>query len=261
MTNAQRTAIVTGSAQGIGRGIAQRLAQDGLAVTLGDLPSTADSLSATAKEITAAGGSCRTAFVDVCSAEQVDALVADHVAAFGGLDVMVANAGVTLIAKFVDTTHEIFDRTMDINLRGVFYCYKAAASQMIEQGRGGRLIAASSISGHKGGDWVSAYCASKFAVRGLTQSVALELAPHGITANVYSPGMVDTPMWDEIDRLVTEREGTPRGSQVAKVMPSIPMGRFAAPEDVANVVSFLASEDSAYMTGQSMVVDGGIYFV
>jgi meso-butanediol dehydrogenase/(S,S)-butanediol dehydrogenase/diacetyl reductase len=254
-----RTAIVTGSAQGIGRGIAERLARDGLSVTLADLPANKDALAEAARVITKAGGACRTAFADVSDQSQVDALVADHVAALGGLDVMVANAGVTLIARFMDTTPEILNRTFDINFKGVFHCYAAAARQMIAQGRGGRLIAACSISGHKGGDWVSAYVASKFAVRGLTQSVALELAPHGITANVYSPGMVDTPMYQEIDRMVTEREGTPRGSQIRKMAATIPMGRFATPADIANVVSFLASEDSAYVTGQSLVVDGGIY--
>lgn len=254
-----RTAIVTGSAQGIGRGIAERLARDGLSVTLADLPANKDALAEAARTITKAGGACRTAFADVSDQSQVDALVADHVAALGGLDVMVANAGVTLIARFMDTTPEILNRTFDINFKGVFHCYAAAARQMIAQGRGGRLIAACSISGHKGGDWVSAYVASKFAVRGLTQSVALELAPHGITANVYSPGMVDTPMYQEIDRMVTEREGTPRGSQIRKMAVTIPMGRFATPTDIANVVSFLASEDSAYVTGQSLVVDGGIY--
>lgn len=261
MTTSRRTALVTGAAQGIGRGIAIRLARDGLAVTLSDLPSNATALGEAAQAIGAAGGTCRTAHLDVTQADQMDSAVAAHVAAFGHLDVMVANAGVTLIAKFIDTTPEIFDKTIDINLRGVFHAYQSAARQMIAQGRGGRLIAACSISGHKGGDWVSAYCASKFGVRGLTQSVALELAPHGITANVYSPGMVDTPMWAEIDRKVTEREGKPRGAQIEKVMPTIPMGRFAQPGDVANVVSFLASEDSAYMTGQSLVVDGGIYMV
>lgn len=254
-----RTAIVTGAAQGIGRGIAMRLAKDGMSVTLADLDSNQAALAEAAALITGAGGTCRTAPADVTEQAQVDGLVADHVAVFGGLDVMVANAGVTLIARFVDTTPEILNRTFDINFKGVFHCYMAAARQMIAQGRGGRLIGACSISGHKGGDWVAAYVASKFAVRGLTQSVALELAPHGITANVYSPGMVDTPMYQEIDRMVTEREGKPRGSQIQKMAATIPMGRFATPTDIANVVSFLASEDSAYVTGQSLVVDGGIY--
>lgn len=261
MADEHRTAIVTGAAQGIGRGIAARLAKDGLSVTLADLPSNASALTEAAEAIARDGGTCRTAFVDVTQADQVDKAVAEHVAGLGGLDVMVANAGVTLIAKFVDTTPEILDRTIDINLKGVFHCYMAAAKQMIAQDRGGRLIAACSISGHKGGDWVSAYVASKFAVRGLTQSVALELAPHGITANVYSPGMVDTPMYQEIDKMVTEREGKPRGSQIQKMAATIPMGRFAQAADVANVVSFLASKDSAYVTGQSIVVDGGIYMV
>jgi meso-butanediol dehydrogenase / (S,S)-butanediol dehydrogenase / diacetyl reductase len=255
-----RTAIVTGAGQGIGQGIAQRLAADGLAVTIVDLAKSQENAKATVAGITASGGTARVSLADVTRAEDVERMVADHVAAFGGLDVMVANAGVTLIARFMDTTPDIVTRTFDLNFKGVFHCYQAAARQMIAQGRGGRLIAACSISGHKGGDWVSAYVASKFAVRGLTQSVALELAPHGITANVYSPGMVDTPMYQEIDKMVTEREGKPRGSQIQKMAATIPMGRFAQPVDVARVVSFLASEDSAYMTGQSLVVDGGIFF-
>lgn len=261
MSDTQRTAFVTGAAQGIGQGIATRLARDGLAVTLADLPSNAAALDAAVAAIAGAGGTARAALVDVTHADQVERGIADHVAAFGGLDVMVANAGITLIARFIDTTAEILDKTIDINLRGVFHCYQAAARQMIAQGRGGRLIGASSISGHKGGDWVSAYCASKFAVRGLTQAIALELAEHGITANVYSPGMVDTPMYQSIDRMVTEREGKPRGAQIEKMAATIPMGRFARPDDIANVVSFLASADSGYMTGQSLVVDGGIYML
>jgi meso-butanediol dehydrogenase / (S,S)-butanediol dehydrogenase / diacetyl reductase len=256
-----RTAIVTGAGRGIGQGIAMRLAKDGLAVTVVDLPKSLDSAKATVAEITKAGGTARAAIADVAHADDVEKVVANHVAAYGGLDVMVANAGVTLIARFMDTTSEIVNQTFDINFKGVFHCYQIAARQMIAQGRGGRLIAACSISGHKGGDWVSAYVASKFAVRGLTQSVALELVQHGITANVYSPGMVDTPMYQEIDKKVTEREGKPPGSQIKKMAATIPMGRFANPNDIANVVSFLASEDSAYMTGQSLVVDGGVYMV
>lgn len=261
MSAPARTAIVTGAAQGIGRAIALRLASDGLSVTLTDLPSSEEGLRSAHDEIAQAGGVCRIATADVSVPADVDRLVADHVAAFGGLDVMVANAGIAMTAKFVDTTPEILDRTLAINVRGVFNCYKAAAARMIEQGRGGRLIAAGSVSSHKGSDWQSAYVASKFAVRGLNQTVALELGKHGITANLYSPGVIRTPLWDSIDEAVTTSEHRPRGSQLARMPQYITLGRTGVPGDVAGVVSFLASEDAAYVTGQSIVVDGGIYFV
>ncbi len=261
MKNQARTSIVTGAAQGIGRGIARRLASDGLFLTLADLPSNLDALKKTAAEVQEAGGNCRIAEADVSSAGEVDRLVADHVAAYGGIDVMVANAGIAVTALFEDTTVEIVDRTLAINVRGVFNCYKAAATQMIKQGRGGRLIAAGSVSAHKGGEWQCAYVASKFAVRGFNQTVALELAKHGITANIYSPGVIQTPMWDSIDEVVTTKEGKPRGSQWDKMLPHIPMRRTGVPDDVAKVVSFIASEGSGYVTGQSFVVDGGIYMV
>jgi meso-butanediol dehydrogenase / (S,S)-butanediol dehydrogenase / diacetyl reductase len=258
---AQRTAIVTGAGQGIGLGIASRLARDGLAVTLVDLAGNAAALKAAAEEISKGGGTCRTATGDVSVAADVDTVVADHVAAFGGLDVMVANAGIAFTALFEETTPEILDRTFAVNVRGVFNCYKAASVQMIKQGRGGRLIAAGSVSAHKGGEWQCAYVASKFAVRGFNQTVALELAKHQITANLYSPGVIKTPMWDSIDEVVTTKERKPRGSQWDKMLPNIALRRTGVPEDVARVVSFLASEESAYVTGQSIVVDGGIYFV
>ncbi len=257
----RRAAIVTGAGQGIGRGIALRLAQDGLAVTVSDLPGAEAALEATAAEIAGAGGIARIATGDVSAPGDVEALVAGHVTEFGGLDVMVANAGIAVTALFEDTTVEILDKTFAINVRGVFNCYKSASAQMIRQGRGGRLIAAGSVSAHKGGEWQSAYVASKFAVRGFNQTVALELAKYGITANIYSPGVIKTPMWDSIDEVVTTQEGKPRGSQWDKMLPNIALRRTGRPEDVARVVSFLASEDSAYVTGQSIVVDGGIYFV
>jgi meso-butanediol dehydrogenase / (S,S)-butanediol dehydrogenase / diacetyl reductase len=261
MHTERRTVIVTGAGQGIGRGIALRLAKDGFAVTMNDLPTSLGALQSASEEITRAGGISRIATGDVSLAKDVNGLVTDHVAEFGGLDVIVANAGIAVTARFEDTTPEILDRTLAINVRGVFNCYKAASAQMIAQGRGGRLIAAGSVSAHKGGEWQSAYVASKFAVRGLTQTVALELGKYGITANLYSPGVVKTPMWDAIDEVVTTHENKPRGSQFAKMVPNIALGRTAVPEDVARVVSFLASEESAYVTGQSIIVDGGIYFV
>ena len=261
MTTTVRTGVVTGCSQGIGRGIALRLAKDGLALTLNDLPSAREALEAVAKEITAAGGTCRIATGDVSNAADVDKVVADHVAAYGGIDVMVANAGIAVTALFEDTTVDVLDRTLAINVRGVFNCYKAASTQMIKQGRGGRLIAAGSVSAHKGGHWQSAYVASKFAVRGLNQTVALELGKYKITANIYSPGVIKTPMWDSIDDVVTTHEGKPKGSQWDKMLPNISLGRTGVPNDVARVVSFLASEDAEYVTGQSIIVDGGIYMV
>lgn len=258
MNKPNRTAIVTGSAQGIGRGIATQLAQDGLSVTLADLPGNQAALEAAAETIRKAGGTCRTAFAEVSDQAQVRTLVTEHVAAFGGLDVMVANAGIAVTAHFEDTTVAQLDQTMAVNVRGVFNCYKVASEQMIAQGRGGRLIAAGSVSAHKGGEWQCVYVASKFAVRGFNQTVALELAKYGITANLYSPGVIKTPMWDALDEIVTTQEGKPRGSQWDKMLPHIPLGRTGVPEDIARVVSFLASENSGYVTGQSIIADGGM---
>ncbi|AGZ38926.1 SDR family oxidoreductase [Actinoplanes friuliensis] len=249
----QRSALITGAARGIGRAIAARLIADGLAVSVADLPGP--ELDRTAVELGAHGVP-----VDVVEQGEVDAAVAAHVARFGGLDVLVANAGIAVTAPLVETTAEDWQRTMDVNLKGVFHCYRAAARQMIAQGRGGRLIGAASVAAHRGGKWQGAYSASKFAVRGLSQSVAQELAEHNITVNVYSPGVVQTPMWESIDQVMTTRRGTATGSELAGMVAGIPLGRLETPDDVAGVVSFLASSDAGYVTGQSIVVDGGMWF-
>ncbi len=254
-----RSALVTGAVRGIGRAIAARLVADGLSVTLGDLPSTTGQLRELAVEL---GGGQRALAVpiDVSDEASVEAAVAAHTAQFGGLDVMVANAGIAVTAPLLDTTAAQWQQIMAVNVAGVFHCYRAAARVMIPQGRGGRLIAAASVAAHRGGKWQSAYSASKFAVRGLSQSVAQELAEHQITVNVYSPGVVHTPMWDSIDAAMTARRGTATGSAMADMVAAIPLGRLETPDDVAGVVSFLASPDAAYITGQSIVVDGGMWF-
>jgi meso-butanediol dehydrogenase / (S,S)-butanediol dehydrogenase / diacetyl reductase len=252
-----RSALVTGAARGIGRAIARRLAADGFGVSVADLPSAADALAAVAAEI---GRPALAVPVDVTDRNAVEAAVATHVDRFGGLDVMVANAGIAVTAPMIETSAEQWQQVMDVNVTGVFHCYRAAARQMIAQGRGGRLIGAASVAAHRGGKWQGAYSASKFAVRGLSQSVAQELAEHGITVNVYSPGVVHTPMWESIDDEMTQRRGTPTGSELAGMVAAIPLGRLETPTDVAGVVSFLASPDSGYVTGQSIVVDGGLWF-
>jgi meso-butanediol dehydrogenase/(S,S)-butanediol dehydrogenase/diacetyl reductase len=255
--NTVRSAVVTGAAGGIGRAIALRLAADGLAVSVLDLPGARAALDAVVGELATEG---QALVGDVTDAASVDAAVAAHVERFGGLDVMVANAGIAVTAPLLDITASQWQTTLDVNLTGVFHCYRAAARQLVAQGRGGRIIGAGSVAAHRGGKWQSAYSATKFAVRGMSQSLAQELAEHGITVNIYSPGVVQTPMWESIDVEMTTRRGTPVGSEMQAMIAGIPLGRLEVPGDVAGVVSFLASPDAAYVTGQSIVVDGGMWF-
>jgi meso-butanediol dehydrogenase / (S,S)-butanediol dehydrogenase / diacetyl reductase len=254
-----RSALVTGAARGIGRAIAERLGADGLGVSVADLPSSKDEVDAVVAGL-GGHGAALGLFVDVTDAERVETAVDAHIRHFGGLDVMVANAGIAVTAPLLETTAEQWQLAMDVNLKGVLHCYQSAARQMIAQGRGGRLLAAASVAAHRGGKWQGAYSASKFGVRGLTQSVAQELAPYQITVNVYSPGVVHTPMWEGIDEEMTRRRGTELGSEMAAMVAGIPLGRLESPDDVAGVVSFLASPDAGYITGQSIVVDGGMWF-
>ena len=254
-----RSALVTGAAGGIGRAISERLVADGFAVSVADLSSSADQLEALVASL---GGPdvALGLLVDVTEAASVEAAVAAHVGHFGGLDVIVANAGIAVTAPLLEITAKQWQRTMDVNVKGVLHCYQSAARQMITQGRGGRLIGAASVAAHRGGKWQSAYSASKFAVRGMSQSVAQELAEHQITVNVYSPGVVHTPMWEGIDAEMSRRRGTQLGSEMAGMVAGIPLGRLEVPTDVAGVVAFLASPEAAYITGQSIVVDGGMWF-
>lgn len=255
-----RVALVTGSARGIGRGIALRLASDGLDVAVADLPAMHDDAEAVAEEVRAEGRRATVIDVDVSDARQVDAMIDATVAELGRLDVMVANAGVAQVAPLLEVTPEQFDWLMSINLRGVFLCYTAAARQMIAQADGGKIIGAASIAAHKGFAMLGHYSASKWAVRGLTQAAAQEWAPHGITVNAYCPGIVGTKMWDYIDEKIAELQGLQKGEAIAKFSELITLGRVETPEDVAQFVSYLASPDSDYMTGQSVMIDGGVLF-
>jgi meso-butanediol dehydrogenase / (S,S)-butanediol dehydrogenase / diacetyl reductase len=255
-----RTALITGGARGIGRGIALRLAADGLDVAVADLPAMRADAEGVAEEVRALGRDATVIEADVSDPVQVDAMVARTAADLGRLDVMVANAGIAQVAPLLEITPADFDRLMAVNLRGVFLCYTAAARQMIAQGHGGKIIGAASIAAHKGFAMLGHYSASKWAVRGLTQAAAQEWAEHGITVNAYCPGIVGTAMWDYIDEKLAEAQGLAKGEALAQFSQLITLGRVETPEDVASFVSYLAGPDSDYMTGQSVMIDGGVLF-
>ena len=257
MSNQQApVAWVTGAGRGIGRAISLRLAADGFTVAINDVDT--ETLDAVRQSIHSAGGRTLPVPGDITDEDTVRGIVADIVRELGSLDVLVANAGVIHIGPFLDTTLEDFDRVLNVNVRGVFVCGREAGGQMIAQG-GGKIINASSIGGRRGGSDQLAYSASKFAVIGMTQCMAKELAPYGITVNAYCPGIVDTRMWDHIDTVRSEAMGMEKGAAREAMVKTIPLGRQERPEDVANLVSFLASADSDYITGQAINVCGGIH--
>jgi meso-butanediol dehydrogenase / (S,S)-butanediol dehydrogenase / diacetyl reductase len=251
-----RVAIVTGAGRGIGRAIALRLAKDGLDVVVNDVNSK--NANQVAKEIETMGSKTLAIVADVSNRNEVYNMVDQVVKKFGKLDVMVANAGVTHAKPFIEETVEDWDKLFNVNSKGVFLCDQAAAIQMIKQ-KSGKIINCSSIAGVQGTtNLLSLYSGSKFAVRGFSQVLSRELAQYGITVNVYCPGVVDTEMWGEADEQMVHYMGLPKGGAMKHFSKDIPLGRVEIPDDVAGTVSFLASPDSDYMTGQTLVIDGGL---
>ncbi|WP_066292417.1 acetoin reductase [Bacillus sp. FJAT-29937] len=252
-----KIALVTGSAAGIGRAIALRLASDGFDLVVNDI--NEESIKSLASEIEQLGRRSLAIAADISSRDQVFSMVDQVIEHFGRLDVMVSNAGIVQVKPLLDITEEDLERIFRVNVFGTMFCMQAAAKVMIKQ-NGGKIINASSTSGKRGHELLSHYCATKFSVIGLTQAAAKELAPHGITVNAYCPGIVGTGMWEEIDRKMSEYTHVPLGETLKNKINGIPLGRIEEPTDVSNYVSFLASEDSNYMTGQAVVIDGGMVF-
>lgn len=260
MSTEQRVAIVTGAARGIGKGIAERLGRDGLHVIVADLEGAQAGVEETVTAIEHAGGRATGAVVDVTDEASVDALVAFTAEKAGKLDVFIANAGIAQVESLLDYSSADFQRVLDVNVTGVFYQYRSAARQFIKQGGGGKIIGAASIVVFGPFALLGPYSASKWAVRGLTQAAAMEWAEHKITVNAYGPGIVGTAMWDLIDEKLGAKQGLAKGEALAENAKSILLGRVSVPNDVAQLVSYLSSEDSDYVTGQTILVDGGIQF-
>lgn len=254
----QKVALVTGAGQGIGRAIAHRLAKEGFAVAVVDY--NADSAGQVAQEIVQQGGRAIAFTADVAEREQVFDAVRSARQRLGGFDVIVNNAGIAPTTLIEDITPEIVDKVYNINVKGVIWGIQAAVEAFKAEGHGGKIINAASQAGHVGNPELAVYSSSKFAVRGLTQTAARDLASLGITVNAYCPGIVNTPMWAEIDRQISQAAGKPLGYGTAEFAKRITLGRLSEPQDVAACVSFLASPDSDYMTGQSLLIDGGMVF-
>lgn len=248
-----KIAAITGAANGIGKGIAYQFAREGASVAISDIDEAG--AIATANEIAEETGR-RTLGMrcDVVSRDEVDAFVAATVEKFGRLDAMVANAGIAIGVRAIDTTEEQWDRTLAVNGKGVMFATQAAARQMIAEGHGGAIVNIASIAALNGvSPTLMAYCASKAAVVQLTRCFALDLAANGIRVNAIAPGLVDTDIWGKMLNNPSILDLGLRDNMAA----SVPAGRMATPEDIARTAAFLASDDADYITGQVIVVDGG----
>jgi 3-oxoacyl-[acyl-carrier protein] reductase len=241
-----KVAIVTGSARGIGREIALKLAEVGANVAVNDIPSAAEALEGVVKEIQSLGRQSIAVTADVSSSEDVTRMVEAVVAKFGRVDILINNAGVTRDGLVLRMSDEDWDTVLDIDLKSVFLCTRTVLRPMLKQ-RWGRIVSIASIVGIHGNAGQANYAAAKAGVIAFTKSVAKEVASRGITVNAVAPGYIDTKMTRDLDE-----------KQSAELMKRIPMGRVGTPRDVAEAVSFLASEEARYITGQVLCVDGGM---
>lgn len=240
-----KTALITGSARGLGKAIAIKLASLGANIVLNDIPSS-EALDETAEELRKSGYKVAVTRGDVRNQDDVKAMISTAVESFGSLDILVNNAGVTKDKPMAMMSEEDWDLVLDINLKGAFLCTKFAAKQMIKQ-KYGRIVNIASVAGRYGNRGQANYSASKAGLIGLTKTTAKEFAPKGITCNAVAPGLIQSQMTDVLPEEIRE-----------KYLENIPLGRFGTPEDVANVVAFLASSDSDYVTGQVIHIDGGL---
>jgi len=244
MLLSDQVAIVTGGARGIGREIALTLAREGAHLALFDV--NAQPLEQTAQELRALGRRAEGLVVDVTDGKQVDEGVAKVLDKLGRIDILVNNAGITKDGLLIRMDDAQWDRVLNINLRGTFLCTRAVAKHLLKQRRG-RIVSIASIVGVIGNPGQANYAASKAGIIGFTKAVAKELASRGITCNAIAPGFIKTEMTEALPEQAKQR-----------LMEAIPMGTLGEPKDVANAVLFLASDAARYITGQVLVVDGGL---
>ncbi len=254
---AGRTVLVTGAGSGIGAALCRGMADEGAAVVVTDRDEPG--AAAVAESIRDGGGRALALRLDVTSRAETRAAIERAGTEFGQLDVMFNNAGFNEPQKFLDITEEVWDRIMRVNAFGVVVGSQEAARQFIRQGSGGKIVNTASIAGRQGFPSFAPYSASKAAVISLTQAGARALAEHRITVNAFAPGVVRTPLWDKLDRDLTEIGEGDAG--FASMSSGIILGRPAEPADIVPTAVFLAGPDSDYITGQVIAIDGGMVLV
>jgi acetoin reductase-like protein len=262
-----KVAIVTGSAHGIGKAVALRLAHEGADLIAADIDM--ESAEQTVQEVQAAGRRAAAYSVDLANVSQIRAMVEQAVNEFGRIDILVNAAGVIRTKSFLEMTEDDWNRVLDTNLKGTVFCIQAVAMQMIKQvpeevrkaGKAdrsyGKIVNLSSISGRRGRALQLAYAASKAAIISVTQSAALALKQYNINVNAAAPSVVPTDMWEQIDTDYGRIFGKETGQSMKEFIKRIPLGRAGKPEEIAAAVAFLCSPDSDYITGQTLNVDGG----
>ena len=241
----KKVAVVTGASRGIGRAVALELAGRGNLVVI-NYNGSAEKAEEVKKEIEAAGGEAALQQCDVSQYAECEAFIRQVIKDYGRLDILVNNAGITRDGLLMQMKEEDFDRVLEVNLKGAFYCMKLAAKGMMKR-RYGRIVSISSISGVKGNAGQINYCAAKAGIIGMTKSLARELAPRGITVNAIAPGYIESDMTAVLPDKVKE-----------SVLSQVPLGRMGKPEEIAQAAAFLASDRAAYITGQTLLVDGGM---
>ena len=252
MRLAGKTAIITGAARGIGRAFAEAYVAEGARVAIADIDMTR--ARATVAEI---GPSAIAVALDVTRQDSIDAAVAQAVAAFGQIDILINNAAIFSAAPIVEIDRADYARVFDINVGGTLFMMQAVARHMIEAGIRGRIINMASQAGRRGESLVAVYCATKAAVISLTQSAALNLIAHGINVNAIAPGVVDGEHWDGVDSFFAKYEGKAPGQKKAEVGAGVPYGRMGRPEDLCGMAVFLASAEAEYIVAQCYNVEGG----